>query len=855
MSIYEFQGFRLLSDQRCLLARGHSVKLGSRAFDLLTVLVEGRDRVLTKGELLDRVWPGLEVEEANLSVQVLALRKVLGVQTITTVPGRGYQFTAQVQVVRSASGLATGSDMDAQAGPLAARAGQPPLRIEPLVGRERETQQLFALVESHRLVTLLGTGGVGKTRLAEQVVQRLQGRYAGATWWVELASLAVPDLVAATVARVLRTSPGPDRDAVSAVATTLRDASALLVLDNAEHVLGGVQQLVGNLLALAPQLHVLVTSQVALRLPGEQLMRLPPLSLPADDTLDAARSSGAVALFEARARRHDSGFSIEPDVRASVVDICRRLDGIPLAIEFAVARLPLLGLHGLRQRLDERFRVLTVNDHTREPRHRTLRAALDWSHDLLTDAEQRVLRRLATFAGSFTLESAQYVAADEQLDAWAVLDLLGSLVAKCLVVTEGLAAPRYRLLETIRLYALNQLIGAGERAACEARHGRSLADRLHVPPALAREDPRLWRMAPASPEDLLAELDNARAALDWAVGCPDDALVVQLAAGASHVFLAGSLNAEYLQRVLPLRERLHAGVADELAGLFWARLALVCSRNAHPAGLDAGLRAADIYRRIGDAGRLYDALTWCIAIASRVGADLDIQSLVDEAIRLEQADWPASARSSLQWARHRWLQQQGRPEEALACARAQAELLEMDGSWVAHVAWGANVADCELSLGRVEAGATRAAVALQALDALGIDENLVGHVLDTLMVGRTLQGQAEEARKVGRRARRLLEREGDELRLLDTLALNATTIDCWPEAARVAGHADAALAARGELRWPAAAQRRATVEQRLQAALGSALEEHKLAGASLSRDAAFALAFGDALPGADAVGR
>jgi hypothetical protein len=236
-------------------------------------------------------------------------------------------------------------------------------------------------------------------------------------------------------------------------------------------------------------------------------------------------------------------------------------------------------------------------------------------------------------------------------------------------------------------------------------------------------------------------------------------------------------------------------------------------------------------------------LTWCIAIGSRVAAAETVLPLVDEAAALEQADWPAAARSSFQWARHRWLQQQGRSEEALRCAHAQAELLSQGGQWAMHVAWGANVADCELSLGRVESAAARSTAALRELDALGIDENIVGHVMDTLMVALTLLGRAEEALRVGRRARRLLEREGDELRLLDTLALSAAMGGRWPDAARIAGHADAALAARGETRWPSAAQRRERLAQQLAAALGPALQAQLSVGALLSLEAAFALAF------------
>lgn len=869
-SAYDFGVFRLLPMQRKLVADGQEAKLGSRAFDLLLVLVQHSDRLLFKHELLDLVWPGEDVEEANLAVQVMALRKVLGRSAIATLPGRGYRFT--LPVVESASALAT---------PVRPRTNLPE-RTEPLLGRAQEEQALQTLLAAHEHVTLVGTGGVGKTRLALQVARRLamqvgpgqRHHLPEGVWWVELAALSEPGLVAAAVARVLRTGANDERDATQAVAAALRAGPALLVLDNAEHVLDGVAPLVSLLRQRAPQARLLVTSQEPLRTPGEHLMRLAPLSLPAQDSLAGARLSGAVALFEARAQAQDTGFSLNADTRAAVVDICRQLDGIPLAIELAVARLPLLGLAGLRHALRERLQVLTVHTRASLPRHQTLRAALDWSHSLLRPVEQRALRRLAVFCGGFTLQAAQQVAQDGVHDeaqgvapgaaepvppdacigAWEVLQILGALVDKSLVVAELPAAPagpgpatpaaepRYRLLESTRLHALQHLQAAGEQALTQERHARALDAMLTV----ARPDARLWRTPPASPAALLAELDNARAALEWAGHCDDDALAVSLAAGCSHVFLAAALNAEYLQRVLPLRHRVQGSIAPRVAGLFWARIALASSRNAHPAGLDAGQRAAAIYRDSGDAERLYDALTWTIAIGSRHGLVQPLQALVDEAQALEQPAWPAAARSSFQWAQYRWLQMQGRPQEALRCARAQAELFAQDGHWATHVAWGANVADCELALGRLPQAEALARAALDALQALAVDENIVGHVWDMLMIALTLQGRSQEALDTGRRARRLLEREGDELRLLDTLALNALTTDRWAAAARVAGHADAAIALRGEFRWPAVAARRIRLQRGLEAAMSrSDLQRELATGARLSRDEALALALAD----------
>jgi len=832
----QFDRFRLLPARRLLLANDQPVKLGSRAFDLLCALVQQRDRTVSKQELLDAVWPDQVVEEANLAVQVMALRKILGPGAIATLAGRGYRFAWPAT-----------ERLDEQAVRMQARRlpTNLPERLEVLFGRAPEYTALQLMLGTGEQVTLVGSGGVGKTRLAQHVAHSLLNRFAEGVWWVELAALSDSALVAGAVARVLQTTATAERTAEAAVATRLGNGPTLLVLDNAEHVLDGVASLVTLLRQQAPQATLLVTSQEPLRTRGEQVMRLNPLSLPVGESLRSAELSGAVALFTARAQAVHAVFRLDQDTRAAVVDICRKLDGIALALELAAARLPLLGLDGVRQRLDERFQVLTQHDRASLPRHRTLRATLNWSHGLLVPVEQDLLRRLAAFVGGFTLDAAQHVAQDLQTGSSSVLHLLGSLVDKSLVVSEGAPSPRYRLLETTRLYGLEQLRAAGELALAQERHARAMDDLLKV----TRPDARRWRTPPAPQAVLGAEVDNARAALDWAVGCNDDGLVISLAAGCSHVFLAASLNAEYLDRVLPLRARLASAHDPAAAGLFWARIALASSRNAHPAGLEAALNAASIYRALGDTERLYDALTWAIAIGARQGPERPLQALVDEALALEQADWPPAARSSLQWAIHRWLQLQGLPRQALRCAEAQAELLAQDGSWITHVAWGANVADCELAMGNTQRAERLARAALDALEEQGVDENIVGHVMDVLMISLTLQGRQQEAVAVGRRARRLLDREGDDLRLLDTLAMNATSGARWVAAAQVAGHADAGVVQRGESRWPAGQARRAQLQARLVAALSPAdLQACLKRGAGISRAQAFMLAFGDMEP-------
>jgi predicted ATPase/DNA-binding winged helix-turn-helix (wHTH) protein len=475
---YRFHDFRLLPQQRQLLAGDKPVKLGARAFDLLLVLVQHRDRVIPKHELMDLVWPNLVVEENNLQVQVLALRKLLGYGAIATVPGRGYRFTLPID-----------HEGDAQA--VASPSGAPSERIEParsgnlpalppqIIGRDEDLATLQRLLQQHGLVTVAGAGGIGKTRLAQGIAHGHAPQPADGVWWVDLSGLQDPTLVPLAVGQALGLPLEGAADASVAVVNALQGKSALLVLDNAEHLLEGVVRFAVALRERARTVKLLVTSQEVLHLLDEQVFRPNPLALPALDDLHSAQGSGAVALFVTRARQADPHFSLSEANLHAVVDICRRLDGIPLAIELAAARVRLLGVEGVRQRLGERFSMLTASARAVLRRHQTLRGALEWSHGLLTAPEQVVLRRLGVFVGGFTLEAAQHVAADEQIDGWDVLELMGGLVDKSMVVAEGDPVPRYRLLETARLYALERLAEAGETdnmLRCHAEEMTQLAE-------------------------------------------------------------------------------------------------------------------------------------------------------------------------------------------------------------------------------------------------------------------------------------------------------------------------------------------------------------------------------------------
>lgn len=550
-SAYRFGRFQLVPAQRQLLVDGRPTSLGARAIDLLHALVERRDRTVAKSELLDAVWSGLIVEEANLHVQVSALRKVLGPQVIATVPGRGYRFVAALD------------DEPAEPSPRPAPATISPHRlpglpvpVQPLIGRDDDLVALAQRVSGHPLVTLTGPGGIGKTRLALDVARTLAERWADDVAWVELASVSEPAQVPQAVAQALRLTLAGARD-VAQLVSALRSRSVLLVIDNCEHLLDAVASVAGALRQGAPGVHLLLTSQEALNLPGEAVVRLPPLALPGAKDVPDERY-GALRLFAERARAVDRHFALDAATGAVVADICRQLDGLPLAIELAAARVRLLGPSGLRDRLGDRLRLLTHGARDALPRHQALRAALEWSHSLLGQDEQRVLRRLGVFVGGFTLEFAQRVACSpdgdaEALDDWAVLEAVGGLVDKSLVTVDADEPVRYRLLETMRVFALEQLEAAGEAAAWRARHARVVADHFAaVDESRFGDDGR----ATANEVTLLLEpeIDNARAALDWAMEHGDWPLAITLAGAAAALYTQLGLIRELLptlRRLLP----------------------------------------------------------------------------------------------------------------------------------------------------------------------------------------------------------------------------------------------------------------------------------------------------------------
>ncbi len=492
-----FGRFSLDLAARELKADGEPIDLGARAFDLLRTLVRHPGRVLTKAELFAAAWPGVTVDENNLQVQVSALRKALDPKLIATVPARGYQFTGAVThegAVNAALTPAPG-----------------------LFGRAGDVERLGALLAKDRLVTVMGPAGVGKTALARVLAQSARRQFLDAIAFVELAPVADPALVPAAVAGALgvKLQPGP---AAEQIAAHLGAAAQLLILDNCEHQIAAVTSLVESALRAAPAVHILTTSQARLGLVDENVYALGPLPPPTDVTLYSAEQSPAAGLLAARIAQTTPGFALTDANAALVCDICTRLDGIPLALELAAARVGLLGLEGVRTRLDDRLKLLTKGQRGAAARHLTLRAALTWSYDLLTENEQFVFRRLSVFRGGFTVSDAQAVSTNDKVDPWDALDALSVLIDRSLVARRPLAdpttEPRFTLLETMAEFAAEALALAGDVEAGRARHAAHFAA-LAIAVGARGPDGANRVNRDYTPFDL--NQDNLRASLDWSL--------------------------------------------------------------------------------------------------------------------------------------------------------------------------------------------------------------------------------------------------------------------------------------------------------------------------------------------------
>jgi non-specific serine/threonine protein kinase len=464
--VYESGGWEVDLATRELRTRGDSVALGRRAFAIFAVLVQSAGKLVTRDEIMARVWPDTIVGENTLEVHISAVRKALGAdrQTLRTSPGRGYRLEGD-WTIRQESTLADSVAHDPKRMPIQPFQTNLPVAATTVIGRSAALHQLRDFFRTYRAITLTGPGGIGKTTLALELARSLFPAFNGDCWLVDVISLSDPDRVPSMVAHVLGLKLNCRQISPESVARAIGEKKLLLVLDNCEHVVDAAARLAETLVRLCPAASIVVTSREGLRIEGEHVYRVPPLDVPGMNGKDSDNVLGhsAVQLFIARAMAVDSDFSPQGENLRAMADICRRLDGIPLAIEFAAARAAILGPDLVLSRLDERFGLLTGGRRTALPRHQTLRATLDWSYELLPEPERCLLRRLGVFPAGFTLEAANALMSDQSHATSVTLEQIANLIAKSLVTLDGSASSgRWRLLETIRAYALEILAENGE---------------------------------------------------------------------------------------------------------------------------------------------------------------------------------------------------------------------------------------------------------------------------------------------------------------------------------------------------------------------------------------------------------
>jgi predicted ATPase len=807
---YDFERWQLRIDARQLEVDGRPAMVGGRALKVLRILADSADQPVAKDRLLQEVWGNVVVEEGNLPVHVSALRKLLGADAIMTVPGRGYQLVTRAPCPPSAP---VPPPADAPPG-----TGTIPLSLIPLIGREQELEELMRMLRASPVVTLIGAGGVGKTRLAAAAVHALQGMYPQGAWWVDLADVQRAPAVVERVAGVLGVTLRDDEDRAHAIGRALRGDARLLVLDNCEHLVDAVAALVEALRQHQSRVTLLVTSQAPLRVPHEVQLRLGPLRLPHPGmAMGEALQADALALLVARARAIDSRFELQPAGLGAAIEICRALDGNALAIEMAASRLPWMGVHGVAARLAERFRMLSLDWRAGAVRHRSLHTMLEWSHGLLAPNEQLVFRRLAVFAGTFALEQVPGVVCDEAVDEWEAIDALGVLVERSLVQLAD-DAPlagqlRYRLLDTPRMFARERIEAAGELRPTLLRHAGAFSRRC------AALNQRFWD---EGEESWLAQVrpdrPNLHLALDTAACHGDPAQAAELCealTNAERIAPGGREAWSWNDRIEPL--------AREAPASLRARLLLAIGtalRNVQPAQssetLARGLKALP---PDGDPRIRYMLAAGRATNLARSGRTEEAARTVALAETIVAGHWPPKLRALVVLASAFLALMQGDPARARNEFRRARDLAVAANAQSLLTIVSLNLVEVDLQLG-------------DAHDAVLVGEQLVcalrerGSLLHLALAlcnscaAKVQTGDDAGARAAGVEALSLLREEGLNIWLFDHFALLLHRHGRHEDAACLLGHADAARMKSGKARTPLESKVRDEVHSGVRAALG-----------------------------------
>jgi len=594
-----FGPFRLVPHERRLEKNGTAVQLGGRALDILVALVQRSGEVVSKAELSRIVWPDMIVEEGSLRFHIVSLRKALGESAqegggyLTTVAGRGYCFT----------GATYAEPADSRSPLRVPRSELPklPLSVRRMIGMSEAVADAAMELTTQRFLTLVGPPGIGKTTLAIQLGHQLESTFPDGAAFIELGGVNGPNLVLNAVAAAIGRTP-PTDNAPENLLAMLHGRKMLLIFDSCEHLIEAVADLTEQLFRSLPSLSILATSRESLRVEGEHVYRMFPLSCPPFTptvSADEALSYAAVELFVDRLQASQIGFRLSDDEAPLVAEICRKLDGIPLALELAAGRVPAYGIRQTAALLDGHLRLLWQGRRTAPPRLQTLSAALDWSYDLLSAPERIILRRISVFVGAFTLDAAVAVASSADLDREAVVQVLANLVAKSLtVLQEGPVKARYRLLDTTRVYALAKLLASEEALAIVRRHAAFFRD------LVSREDVvDIFFSSPVTtPYD--DDIGNVRVALQWSFSSGGDIdLAVSLTVASAPLFLDLSLPGEchdWVEKCLAILPEEDRGEVVEMQLQAFYGLALMQVGESEDDVMSAFRRGYDLAGRRGD---------------------------------------------------------------------------------------------------------------------------------------------------------------------------------------------------------------------------------------------------------------
>lgn len=602
-----FGPFRLSPAERLLTRDGAPVEIGGRSFDLLVALTEQAGQVLSKRQLLRRVWSDVVVEDGSLRFHMANLRKLLGdgedgARYIATQVGVGYAFVAPFERHGPIGNLAlTTADGDIDAHGSVSTTNLPP-RLTRLIGRQRDVELLLERAVHGPLFTIVGPAGVGKTSLAVEIGHRLAGAFDDQVAFVDFGMLENPAVVPSMIAGAMGI-PVQSEDPLAVILGHIRDQRVLLVLDNCEHVVAPVATIVERIIDEAPRTRILATSREPLRVRSEQVHRLAALGYPEDASslsLEELLAFPAVQLFCERAAAADSSLDIDKEAARLIAGMCRRLDGMALPIELAAVRVATHGILATARQLGERFSLSWAGRRTARPRQQTLQATLDWSYDLLSDVEQVVLERLSVFVGPFSIDAALAVASDAVIGHDHVAVALDELTSKSLIApTRSRGADTYRLLEMTRAYSREKLRarGAALYHVMERRHANYFLGELEGAAELAEDVLQDMR-------SLRLHLGNIRSALDWSFGDDGDpTIAVRLAAASAPVFQNLSHLVEcrsWCARALAALDEAQRGTATELTLQGALGISLMFARGNSAAAGEALSRALDVATELGD---------------------------------------------------------------------------------------------------------------------------------------------------------------------------------------------------------------------------------------------------------------